>query len=70
MTPTVQVKSDSKVAVNPDIYWIPVTHPSTPRGVSVWVIDKRYGVATRGIITSETTWTHWYPFPKFNPNEQ
>lgn len=64
-----ELKHDGRVAVNPEIFWIPVTHPDTPRGVSVWVINRKYGVATRGQITADSTWTHWYPLPKFDPDE-
>jgi hypothetical protein len=65
-----ELKRDGKVAVLPNSYWIPVTHPQTPRGVDVWVINRKLGVATRGQITADTQFTHWFPFPKFDPQEK
>lgn len=60
-----ELKHDKTVAVHPTAFWVPVTDPSTPRGVTVWVIDRKYGVATRGQVTADSTWTHWYPLPRF-----
>lgn len=60
-----ELKRDGTVAVAPDAFWVPVTDPSTPRGVTVWVINREHGVATRGQITPESPWTHWFPLPKF-----
>jgi hypothetical protein len=62
---THKLTSDGAAAVTPACKWIPVSS-ETPRGVSVWLINKASGVAQKGRYTSsETFFDHWFPLPTF-----
>jgi hypothetical protein len=65
MTTEHKITSDGAAAVAPACHWIPID-ASTPRGVSVWLINKRSNVAQKGhYTTGETFFDHWFPLPTF-----
>jgi hypothetical protein len=60
-----KLTADGKAAVTPGCLWIPVG-PETPRGVSMWLINKASGVAQKGQFTrDEKFFDHWFPMPTF-----
>jgi hypothetical protein len=60
-----KINSDRTAAVALDAFWLPVG-PSTPRGVSMWLINKASGVSTKGQYdTSDPFFDHWFPNPTF-----
>ena len=51
------------VAVSTQQLWIPIDK-NTPRGVKLQLINKEYGVAAYGRLTSHNDYyTHWAPLP-------
>ena len=62
---THKITGDGKAAVAPECIWIPID-ASTPRGVSMWLINKRSGVAQKGHHYPEDKFfDHWFPLPTF-----
>jgi len=62
---THKISSDGAAVVSPVFHWLPIT-PSTPRGVSMLLIDRRSGVLQKGQHNpSDTFFTHWAPAPTF-----
>jgi hypothetical protein len=65
MTTEHKITADGAAAVAPDCHWIPID-ANTPRGVSMWLINKRSGVAQRGQCSKDDKFfDHWFPLPTF-----
>lgn len=65
MTTEHKLTADGAAAVAPKCHWIPVDD-NTPRGVSMWLINKRSGVAQKGQHTTDDKFfDHWFPLPTF-----
>jgi hypothetical protein len=66
---TIKLSTDRKAVVDTDLHWIPVAKEQPPRGAKVQLIDRKLGSATSGTWYPGNSWTHWFPIPTFNPNE-
>jgi len=44
---------------------LPVTEMEPPRGGKLLLINRCYGVATIGVYSPDSGWTHWHALPKF-----
>ena len=65
MTTEHKITADGAAAVAPDCHWIPVD-ANTPRGVSMWMINKRSNVAMKAQYSGDDKFfDHWYPLPTF-----
>jgi hypothetical protein len=65
MTPEYKLTAYGAAVVAPSCHWIKIDE-YTPRGVSMWLINKRSGVAQKGqYTTGETFFDHWFPLPTF-----
>jgi hypothetical protein len=65
MTTEHKITADGAAAVAPDCHWIPIG-PDTPRGASMWLINRRSGVAQKGHYDpNDKFFTHWFPLPTF-----
>ena len=65
MTPAYKLTSDGSSAVAPECHWIPVG-PDTPRGVNIWMINRRSNVALKGQYHgTEDFFDYWFPLPTF-----
>lgn len=62
---TFKINNDKTAAVSTEAFWIPVG-PDTPRGVTMWLINRPAGVSLKGMYDpSEDFYTHWFPNPTF-----
>jgi len=62
---THKIDSTGTAAVAIDHYWIPIDE-NTPRGVSMWLINKRSNVAQKSHYNAgEKFFDHWFPLPTF-----
>ena len=62
---THKMTGDGMAVVAPNCHWIPIDE-NTPRGVSMWLINKRSGVAQKGhYYPDDKFFDHWYPLPTF-----
>ena len=60
-----KITADGAAAVAPDCHWIPID-ANTPRGVSMWLINKRSNVAQKSHYNAgEKFFDHWFPLPTF-----
>ena len=60
-----KITADGAAAVAPTCHWIPVD-ADTPRGASMWLINKRSGVAQKGHYDpADKFFDHWFPLPTF-----
>ena len=68
MTTEHKLTADGAAIVAPSHHWIAIDK-HTPRGASMWLINKNAGVAQKGVYTNgETFFTHWFPLPTFRKN--
>ena len=66
---TEKLDSTKSALVDKDAYWKRIT-PDTPRGKKMFLINKTAGSATYGSIAgNEKFFTHYFPLPVFDPNE-
>jgi hypothetical protein len=57
--------NDKAAVVDTGVHWLPIDK-DTPRGTKLQLINRRYGVAQYGMLTTGDTWyTHWAPLPTF-----
>ena len=67
---TEKLDSTHTALVNPRAYWLPITD-KTPRGVKCFLANRSAKSATTGTVaTEEKFFTHYFPLPVFNPNEE
>ena len=67
---TEKLDSTRTALVNPKAYWKPIT-PETPRGVKCFLINRPAKSATTGVVgTEEKFFTHYFPMPVFDPDEE
>ena len=60
-----KITADGAAAVAPTCHWIPVDE-NTPRGVSMWMINKRSNVAMKAQYDGDKKFfDHWFPLPTF-----
>lgn len=60
-----RISSDGAAVVSPVYKWIKIDK-DTPIGVTLWLINKKSGVAQKGIyLSSESFFDHWFPLPTF-----
>ena len=63
-----KITSDGAAAVTKESIWMPIDK-NTPRGVSMWLINKRSNVAQKGHHNPEDKFfDHWFPLPTFRKN--
>lgn len=70
--PSFDEKLDSTrtALVNPKAYWVPITD-KTPRGAKCFLINRPAKSATTGVVgTEEKFFTHYFPMPVFDPDEE
>ena len=62
---TVAKDKSAAAAIDHGYHWRRVD-ADTPIGVKMQLINRRYGVATYGMLTSDKQFfTHWAPLPTF-----
>lgn len=62
---THHLNSAGTAVVSDDVFWKPID-ANTPRGVSMWLINRAAGVSQKGKYDSHNDfYTHWFPNPKF-----
>ena len=67
---TVEFNTERSVAIDRDTQWLQIDE-RTPRGVKLQLINKTAGVAHYGQLQrGDTFYTHWFPLPTFNKDEQ
>ena len=67
---THKLTADGAAAVNPKVKWIKIDE-NTPRGCKLQLISKKYGVAqTSMYLPTDDFFTHWFPLPTFDENEE
>jgi hypothetical protein len=59
------INSSKTAAVDRAYKWLEIDD-DTPRGVKLQLISRPAGVATYGIYTGDTHWTHWAALPTFS----
>lgn len=59
---------DNVVAVNSATKWQRIT-ANTPRGIKLQLINRRDGVAMYGLHRPGDEYTHWFPAPTFEDDE-
>lgn len=59
-------QDSTKAAVVDELYHWRLIDQHTPRGQKLQLINKRYGVAQYGTLSTDDRWyTHWAPLPTF-----
>lgn len=59
-------QDSTKAAVVDERYHWRLIDKHTPRGLKLQLINKRYGVAQYGTLSTDDRWyTHWAPLPTF-----
>ena len=62
---THKISSDGAAVVSPVFHWMPI-NTSTPRGVSMLLINKASGVLQKGQYNPDDSFfDHWAPNPTF-----
>lgn len=67
--PEEKLDSTRTALVDAKSYWRPIT-PSTPRGAKCFLINRRAKSATTGVVDNSGFFTHYFPAPVFDPNEE
>lgn len=67
--PEEKLDSTRTALVDAKSYWRPIT-PSTPRGAKCFLINRRAKSATTGVVDNSGFFTHYFPVPVFDPNEE
>jgi len=63
------LNSAGTAVVSDDVYWKPID-ANTPRGASMWLINRAAGVSQKGKYNPDDNfYTHWFPNPKFKKEE-
>lgn len=63
------LNSAGTAVVSDDVFWKPID-ADTPRGVSMWLINRAAGVSQKGKLDAHNDfYTHWFPNPKFKKEE-
>jgi hypothetical protein len=66
MTTEHKITADGAAAVTTESIWMPID-ANTPRGVTMWMINKRSNVAQKGQYhEGESFFDHWFPLPTFD----
>lgn len=62
----IRTTTDGVAAVNPDVFWIPITKENKPpRGAKVLLISRPSGVALIGQYAEDSWFTHYAGLPVF-----
>lgn len=68
--PEEKLDSTRTALVNTKAYWKPITG-GTPRGARCFLANRRAKSATTGTVGNEEKFfTHYFPMPVFDPNEE
>ena len=67
--PKEKLDSTRTALVDAKSYWRPITE-STPRGAKCFLINRRAKSATTGVVDNSGFFTHYFPAPVFDPNEE
>lgn len=68
--PEEKLDSTRTALVNAKAYWKPIT-AGTPRGARCFLANRRAKSATTGTVGNEEKFfTHYFPMPVFDPNEE
>lgn len=66
----IKLTNDMFAVVNVSNKWIDAKKHTPPKSAKMLMIDKRLGVAVLGTWRDADGWTHWYPLPTFDRDDE